>query len=352
MKSLKYYTRKKRQKRKKRRKALRESASHLKDLYRVYLENINPITAPLALISQIQRSGGSFLSQLFDGHPQIHAHPHELKIGHPKKHIWPKLDLNQDPEKWFEILFEDSVISLYKHGYRKDPTSDQTFPFIFLPSLQKKIFLKYLSSFESPTIRNVFDGYMTSYFGAWLNNQNFYGSKKLITAFTPRLSMIEENMECFFNIYPDGRLLSIVRDPKNWFPSAFRHNAKIKRTKYLEIKTALNQWKECAQAMIRNKNKYGDKVCIIEFEDLINKLESVMRYLAGFLNIEFNPILLIPTFNEFPIAANTSFKSENPGIVEATLSRHETLTQSELEIIDQLTEDDYKSVLEEAVRFA
>jgi hypothetical protein len=227
MKSLKYYTKKKRKKRKVRRKALRENGSHLKDLYRVYLENINPVTEPLVLISQIQRSGGSFLSQLFDGHPEIHAHPHELKIGYPKKHIWPKLDLNEDPEKWFEILFEDSVIRLYKQGYKKDPTSSTTFPFIFLPSLQKMIFLKYLSFFKPPTMREIFNGYMTSYFGAWLNNQNFYGPKKLITAFTPRLSMMEENMQCFFDIYPDGKLISITRDPKNWKDQIFGYRTRL-----------------------------------------------------------------------------------------------------------------------------
>ena len=45
------------------------------------------------LISQVQRSGGTLLSQLFDGHPEVHAHPHELYIGKPKKWDWPPLDL-------------------------------------------------------------------------------------------------------------------------------------------------------------------------------------------------------------------------------------------------------------------
>ena len=44
-----------------------------------------PVNQPLLLISQVQRSGGTLLSQLFDGHPQVHAHPHELKIGYPEK---------------------------------------------------------------------------------------------------------------------------------------------------------------------------------------------------------------------------------------------------------------------------
>jgi hypothetical protein len=38
------------------------------------------------LISQIQPSGGTPLSQLADSHPELDAHPHELKIGYPNKY--------------------------------------------------------------------------------------------------------------------------------------------------------------------------------------------------------------------------------------------------------------------------
>lgn len=334
-----------------RRQALQDSGLSLEDLFRVCLDHISPVTEPLALISQIQRSGGSLLSQLFDGHPQIHAHPHELKIGYPKKFNWPEIDLNESHERWFKILFEDSVIRLFKEGYKKEPTSDITFPFIFLPALQRKIFLKYLESIDAPNLRHVFDAYMTSYFGAWLNNQNSTGQKRFITAFTPRLAMMKANMDSFFEIYPDGRLISIVRNPKNWFPSALRHNVKIKKDKYADIEIALHQWKENAEAMIWTKQKYDQRVCIIRFEDLISDIEAVMRHLAQFLNIEFDNILLTPTFNKSSITANTSFDEEKPGIVKSTLSRHQTLSVKELETIAEMTQDAYQEVLKAAVGF-
>jgi hypothetical protein len=289
--------------------ALRESRSHLKKLGRICLENINPITAPVALISQIQRSGGSLLSQLFDGHSEIYAHPDELMIGHPKKYIWPH--------------------------------------FMFLPYLQKIIFLQYLGSIESITQRDIFNAYMTSYFGAWLNHQNNYGPKKFVTGFTPRLAMVQESIELFFSVYPDGRLISIIRDPKNWFPSAHRHRDKKK--KYENIESASRQWAENAKAMVKNKEKYGHRVCIIRFENLISDIESVMRHLANFLNIEFDDILLTPTFNKSPITANTSFNAEKPGIVASTLSRYKTLNPQELKIIEKMTKAEYQSVLNKTV---
>ena len=325
----------------KRDREFRKNSAHLKSLSRSYLEHVSPINSPLVLISQVQRSGGSLLSQLFDGHPEVHAHPHELKIGNPKKYIWPQIDLRDSPERWFEILFEDIVVRHLRHGYKKMEKYEDTFLFIFLPSLQKEIFFKYFDSVKANTLRDVFDAYMTSYFGAWVNNQNVIGQKKMITAFTPRLAHFQENMKSYFSIYPDGKLISIIRDPRNWFPSAVRHNL----DKYGDIRQALNQWNESAQSMLWNKERYGDRVCIINFDDLVKRTEAVMRYLAEFLNIQFDDILLTPTFNKIPIKPNTSFNLEDPGIIVSVLDRYKTLKQEELEIVEEMTGKLYETVL-------
>jgi hypothetical protein len=188
---------------------------------------------------------------------------------------------------------------------------------------------------------------MTSYFGAWLNNQNSFGQKKYNTAFTARLSMEKENMEAFFEIYPDGRLISVIRDPKNWYPSAARHRPHV----YADIEEALDLWQKSARSMLWNKERYGDRVCILTFEDLVGKTESVMRYLADLLKISFDDGLLMPTFNKFPIKANTSFDAQQHGIIDSTLNRHKSLTPQELEIIDRMTKELHREILSQAVRF-
>ena len=335
----------------KRRKLLMALPSNELALKKTDLSQLVPVKVPIALISQIQRSGGSLLSQLFDFHPQLHAHPHELKIGYPKKYIWPDLNLNQSPNRWFNILFEESVIRHLEEGYKKEPTSDTTFPFIFVPYVQKEIFFDFFKKIDSIQLRDIFNAYMTSYFGAWIDNKNYTGDKKYITGFTPRLSESKLNMEMFFNIYPDGRLISIIRNPKNWFPSALRHNKKIKKDKYSDIYTALGQWKQNSEAMIKNKGRFKEKVCIIRFEDLIQKTESVMQYFSQFLDIEYKRILLTPTFNGTPISANTSFDENKEGILSNTVERHKTLSSREIGIIEQETGDLYDMVLEQADRF-
>jgi len=324
-----------------------QSKIYLDSLSQACLEHTRPVTTPLALISQIQRSGGTLLSQLFDGHPELHAHPHELKIGYPTKYTWPKIDLKDDPNRWLETLFEYSVLSHFKKGYKKEKKRDDAFLFLFLPSVQREIFLDYLGSLGSLTLRDVFDAYMTSYFGAWLNNQNSYGQKRFITAFTARLAMTKDNMESFFDIYPDGRLISIIRDPKNWYPSAIRHKPRICR----DIRDGVDLWQKSARAILRNKERYGDRVCILTFEDLITRTKPVMHYLAEFLEIKFEDILLEPTFNKYPIRANTSFEAEKNGIIKSTLERYKTLTQEELEFIQSRSREIYGQVLNLAIRF-
>jgi hypothetical protein len=106
------------------------------------------------------------------------------------------------------------------------------------------------------------------------------------------------------------------------------------------------------QATIWNKETLGERVCIIRFEDLIVDTESVMRYLSDFLDIEFNDILLTPTFNRSPISANTSFELEKQKIIESTLYRYKTLSQEELSEIHSLTAEDYETLLGQAVRFS
>src|SRR5207248_11619044 len=97
------------------------------------LAHVVEVRQPLVLVSQIQRSGGTLLSQLFDGHPECHAHPQELHIGYPKKRHWPRLDLSR-PDTWFETLRERIAGRYLRKGYRKENAADEEFPFLFLPS--------------------------------------------------------------------------------------------------------------------------------------------------------------------------------------------------------------------------
>ncbi len=179
-----------------------------RELCRVRLEHVVPVREPLVLVSQIQRSGGTLLSQLFDGHPECHSHPYELKIGHPRKYNWPPLDLGAARD-----VVRDAVREAVGHAFpaasynksAKRRNDFDVFPFLFLPRLQKAMFEACVEGRRPERERDVLDCYFTSYFNAWLDNQNLYsGPKRVVTGFTPRLAMEPGNVERFFAAYPDG----------------------------------------------------------------------------------------------------------------------------------------------------
>ena len=76
-----------------------------------------------------------------------------------------------------------------------------------------------------------------------------------------------------------------------------------------------------------------------------------MRFLAEFLRIKFDDILLTSTFNKFPVRANTSFTAKDQGDLNSHLSMDEKLTEHEVDAIEKETSETYSLVLRETVRF-
>jgi hypothetical protein len=332
----------------------REDCQHL---CRVRLENVVHVTQPLVLTTQVARSGGTLLSQLLDMHPQCHAHPYELYIGYPHKENWPSIRLEDKPEVWFQTLYEEPAFRAFREGYCKQPNAtDQDrdlFPFLFLPSLQKAIFEQMAAATRIGSVRDVLNCYFTSYFNAWIDNRNLAApwqggdagvQKKWVTAFVPRLIMDPANLDQFFAAYPDGRLISIVRDPRSWYVS-FRVHKQSKKSSYNDMDKALSQWIASAESIAHLKAKYGDKVRVLRFDDLLGQTEGVVRELAAWLGIEFTASLLTPTFNGFPIKANSSFKVQSYGVSKEPVERWKRiLTPEEIAHIDGKTAELFERV--------
>jgi sulfotransferase family protein len=326
-----------------------DAVEEYRELCRVRVEHLIEVRQPLVLISQIQRSGGTLLSQLFDDHPECHVDPYEIKIGHPKKHNWPPLDLAR-PESWFDILFfRGSGERLRRTGRTKKPDVGRSvFPFVFLPRLQKAIFDACVQAQKPASQRDVLDCYFTSYFNAWLDNQNlFTGPKKAVTGFTPRLAMDRENLEHFFAAYPDGTLISIVRDPYAWFESASKHMPEH----YAAVDDALALWSRSVEAGLDARERYGERVLLLTYEQLVLDTEATMHGVAGRIGIAMMPQLLAPTFNGRPIRANSSNPVQREGIlVERASADRASIDESTTKRIAELAGDRYERAIA-AARF-
>lgn len=276
--------------------------------------------APVVLISQVQRSGGTLLSQLLDDHSQVANYPGELKFGPDvPEDRWPTVDFARSFESTFRCLQDHRLGKLVQEGFTKSTNDPRRYPFVFFPTLHRTLFLHACSVAKPATPRALFNIYFSTFFSAWLNCRTSIRKAKVVTAFAPRLASSEKDMHMFFADYPDGRLIQVLRDPRSWLLSAKRHRRTRKRS--LSDEDLMRAWSVSTASMIRNRRSYGASVVIVPFERLITDTGAVMQSVCGQLGLEHEPALNSPTFNGDATIANSSFAVADEGVIADPLSR-------------------------------
>jgi tetratricopeptide (TPR) repeat protein len=297
---------------------------------------------PLVLISQVQRSGGTLLAQLFDGHPQLLAYPHELKIGRPRKWNWPALDFSAAPADWMASLFDPSLAEFMASGYVKadgNPHAQQAaLPF----DLSLEAFCAdFMAAAEgSGRQRQVLDAYFAAFFSAW-ENARPTGRETWVTAFCPRLSMVQRSVEGLFTDYPDGRLICCIREPVAWYASSSRH-----APEYADPRAAADLWNASTRSALALAASRPDQVFLLSYEALVQDPAWVMSRLAGWLAIEACDVLLTPTFAGEAVLPNSSYPVAETGIHRRSLRAAPGLAFPEVSAIERRTFDWYCRAVE------
>jgi len=317
------------------------------------LRAVVPVAQPMMLCSQVQRAGGTLLCRLFDGHPSCFAHPSELRWGRPRKWNWPKVDLaaahpddllSQVIEGWPQRFAANGYHKYSNWTHRHHPEQARVYPFLFDETLQRRVFARMIGSCGVASQRDVLNAYLTSLFNAWVDYQNLYREpKRWVTAFVPRLLMESGETDRFFADYPDGLVVTLVREPGAWLSSFGRHVG------IDDPDEALSHWIESADASVRAHVARPDHVIVLLFEDLVLQTEAVMRRLCARMNIAFNELLLEPTYNSMPVLSDSSHALAT-GIDPDVTSRHrEALSASELDLVARTATPRYREIAE---RFA
>ena len=98
--------------------------------------------------------------------------------------------------------------------------------------------------------------------------------------------------EAFFAAYPDGKLVSIVRDPRAWYASARRQ-----RQRDADPEVGIERWRRSAERTLEAIELHGDRVVAAHVRAARARTEATMRALADRIGISMSPTLLVPTFN-------------------------------------------------------
>ena len=321
---------------------------HAERLFHIRRQSLLTVDTPMVLISQIQRSGGTLLNSLLDGHPQLHVHPWEFQIGHPTKVQWPRLEVGAAPDDWLEILREPWVVRTFETGYRKDrpagSPAEDALPATIVPSFLESLFRVLVATDPPPTGRAVLNRYFTAFFGAWLDCQGLWDRPKVwLAGFCPRLAWGDSRRRWRAD-YPDGVLITVLRDPRGWYASARSHGPD---GRYLDLEAALSEWRQGADQIAEAKRESPDRVFVTTYERLVSEPESVMRAIAGWLRIDWAPSLLRPTLNRRPVPPNSSFDMPAGGIRTESLDRwREALDDRQASRIHERELPSYEAVRE------
>jgi Sulfotransferase family len=293
---------------------------------------------PLLLVSQIHRSGGTLLTRLLDGHPQLHVVPHELGP------LLPRRALPLDPEEAWSLLSDPKLRGYFTKGLKQPesrlPGQAGRLPLLLPPGLHRLLFERALGS-GAATERDVLDAYLTGYFNAWLDYAGLRGDKRFVVGFEPEGLLRSETLRRVDDLYPEGRIVSIIRDPWSWYVSARRWDRR-----FAAIGPALHDWSASVRAALELKAARPDRVRLLGFDGLVRATEAAMRDLADWLGISFDPVLLEPTLNRMTVASNSSFPTDTTGVSSEPAGRRRVLEPDE----ERLVETSAGALYEEALR--
>ena len=293
---------------------------------------------PLVLVSQVQRSGGSMMAQLFDHHPQLCAHPFEIQTGHPRKWNWIDFEFGSSIEAWFDQLFEPKL-KVYQDlkGYKKAGSNSfadsELFPFDYDKDEHRASFIRFLDGLPQLSNRRIYDAYFSSFFQSWKNGIRSR-DPKYITGFTPRVNMEGGEAEKFFRDYSDGLMITLVRNPLSWYASSKVHRLNADPNfNCLELETI---WMQSLQRSLELKQKYPNQVLLLTYEQVVGAPEEVMTFISNVLGIDYDPILTKPTYAGYELYPNSSFDVAEKGVVDRTQVRIDSLTKEEFSQISKV----------------
>ena len=123
---------------------------------------------------------------------------------------------------------------------------------LFEADTQRALFFRLAEIWKPTTDREWFDLYFTSFFSVWLDHQRRYGQKKYVAGFTSMLALEPRSMTRFRQVYPDGWLISILREPFGWYASV-KHRAETdEKTKRSAKKRLYGGFDEVEAAYLDN----------------------------------------------------------------------------------------------------
>lgn len=288
------------------------------------------------LVNSLQRSGGTLLARLLDGHSTVASMPFEYLYA-PQKVRFPNedevcADLNELADIQKTLLLEKNFKRLeQKDFFSKDLYTKNKLSFNYSDYLERVRKLAFRSH-ESADYDRALSLAFEAFFQIWRKEESSNP-----TVFVNHLSMAcFAEAERFYSLVPGGRLIQTVRDPYSWYASMKRH-FEVRDDDVVYLTSALHVWLEATLRGVAAQHLWPDQYKAISYADMVRAPEKTMRALAEWLSIGWEDVLTEPTIGGEVWGGNSAFGALK-GVDSSVLEQwRDALTQGESENIASIT---------------
>ena len=282
-------------------------------------------------IAGINRSGGSLLARLFDGHKDFASYPMEVgfkfdnssygfsdKITGTPTYI-PDFDKDIDPIKYFNA--ENEVVSYKwgketssKFGIRKNYLEKAFYEKSIETNFDHDLYTEKLNKYcsQSQSNQELFEGKHKAYFESWDNGAYFNDPKYIITHDSGGLFLSDFGK--YFKEFKNSFIFVPIRDciayvsaektrigrryfGSRRFSKPLPPNFLIKSFDKYDLNAIINTWLISISRikLLQEKFSHQDKLICYRFEKLVEQPANAMQILSKKLNVNYDKNLLIPT---------------------------------------------------------
>lgn len=142
------------------------------------------------------------------------------------------------------------------------------------------------------------------------------------------------DVEYFLDLFPDGQVIYIMRDPRDVYASNKKRSMSIENLESdRRDLMVIDEWKKCYCQASKHSKTYGDRTFLtIKYEELVKNPKKIAKRLCSFLRIQWQDAMIDPDKfvddNNAKWEPNTYFEKFS-GIDTLTISRYKKFLASE-----------------------